>query len=178
VPIAGAGQAGERHYLYIGPLEASEHLELLIAACQTLERPLKIMGTGSQAQRLRSQASSLIEFLGDPAAQSLDQVYANTLAFVYPKLDADFGFAAVEAMGRGIPVIAYQHCGMAEIVLQYRTGMLFEVPTVEGLRTTMQEFERLRFLSQACIDRAQEFSDTLFASRLEWYIAQAIDGLN
>jgi hypothetical protein len=46
---------------------------------------------------------------------------------------------------------------------------------VESLCRAIAQFEGRRFSSQACIERAREFAEPVFISKLEWFIAQAID---
>jgi glycosyltransferase involved in cell wall biosynthesis len=175
VQIQGSGSAGERYFVYIGPLDRRAQVDVLVRACSALDAPLQLIGVGPDEKFLRDLASPSVEFLGQPSPQELTQVYANAMALIFPQFDVDFGFIPLEAMGRGLPVIAYKQSGMGEIVLHYRTGLLFDQPTVESLCEAIQAFEKLRFFSQACIDRAQEFSAATFASKLEWYIAQALD---
>lgn len=177
VKLQSQGQAGERYYLYIGPLDRAAHVDLLIEACNQLKRPLQIVGTGPEEETLRALAGETVEFLGVRSQADLleDHVYANAMALIVPGLAVDFHFGAVEALGRGLPVIGFEGAGLAEVVLHYRTGLLFKEPTVASLGETIEEFERLRFFSQACIDRAEEFAETVFASKFDWYVAQALD---
>lgn len=175
VKVQGEGKAGERYYLYVGELEACQRVDLAIAACNQLDRPLVVVGTGSEAKRLRQLAGESVKFVENPSEVELAQIYANTRALIFPRADADFGFPPVEAMGRGLPVIASALSGIREVVLNYRTGLLFDQPTVENLCKTIAQFEGLRFFSHACIQRAEEFAEPVFVDRLKWLIAQAID---
>ncbi|MFZ4667524.1 MAG: glycosyltransferase [Prochlorotrichaceae cyanobacterium] len=175
VTVAGKGHAGERYYLYVGNLSRSLQVDALIQAFNQLQRPLQLVGSGSDEANLRSMAGNTISFLGSMAEVDLESVYANATAFVFPAFDADFAVEPVQAMGRGLPVIAYKGAGMGEVVLHYRTGLLFEDPSLDSLAAAIVEFERLRFFSQACIDRALEFAPTEFAAKIEWFVAQAWD---
>jgi glycosyltransferase involved in cell wall biosynthesis len=175
VQMVGAGHAGERYYLYVGELSRSRPVDSLIRVFNALKRPLQIVGSGPDERELRHLAGDTISFLGSAADLDWEQVYANATAFVQPAKDIDFDVAALQAMGRGLPVIAYQCSGLKEVVLHYRTGILCAEPTEDALAAAILEFEKLRFFSQACIDRAQEFSPSIFRSKLEWFIAQAWD---
>jgi glycosyltransferase involved in cell wall biosynthesis len=175
VAIRGEGNAGERYYLYVGRLDQSHQVDLAIAACNQLDRPLWVVGTGSEADRLHKMAGTQTRFLGEVPAETMPDLYRNAIALIDPSSTIDFSFAAAEAMGQGIPVIAAELGGVNEIVLNYRTGLLFNPPTVEGLSAAISQFEGLRFSSQACIQRAEEFAESVFVSKFEWYVAQAID---
>ena len=175
VVVAGKGHAGERYYLYVGHFRRSLQVDGLIQVFNQLQRPLQLVGFGSDEAYLRSIAGNTISFLGSIAEVDLESVYANATAFVFPAFDADFAVEPVQALGRGLPVIAYKGAGMGEVVLHHRTGLLFEDPSFDSLAAAIVEFERLRFFSQACIDRALEFAPTEFAAKIEWFVAQAWD---
>jgi glycosyltransferase involved in cell wall biosynthesis len=175
VKIHGDGQPGNQYYLYVGDLQPQRQVDRLVQACTRLDRPLWVVGTGSVAPALRQAAGATIRFLDNVLTAEMSAIYANAKALIVPQTDADFSFAAVEAMGFGVPVIAYEHCGINEIVLNYRTGLLFPQPTIDSLCDTIRQFEGLRFFSHACIQRAEEFTEPVFTAKLEWFIAQAID---
>lgn len=175
VPIRGEGKAGSQYYLYQGSLNCQDRVDRVIAACNQLDRPLWVMGTGTEAERLRKRAGDRTRFLDPTAVESLDTLYEGARALICPDPDADFSFAAVEAMGRGVPVMAPAQSGIREIVLDYRTGLLFKDASIGGLCDAILQFESLRFSASACIQRAEEFATSVFSSKLEWLIAQAID---
>ncbi len=175
VKVCGQGEAGDQYYLYVGNLTPCQQADLVVEACTRLDRPLWVIGTGSDAERLQRLASSQIRFLGEVADDDMAAIYAQTKALIFPRSDADFGFAAVEAMGYGIPVLASKQSGIRDVILNYRTGLLFEQSTVDDLCSAIAQFEGRRFSSQACIERAREFAEPVFIAKLEWFIAQAID---
>jgi glycosyltransferase involved in cell wall biosynthesis len=175
VAIRADGQAGGKYYLYVGSLNQAQQVDLVVAACTRLERPLVVVGQGERASRLQQMAGESVRFLADVPDRELPVLYEDAKALIYPCSDADFGFAPVEAMGCGVPVIASGQSGIREVVLNYRTGLLFPEPTVESLCEAIVQFESLRFFPHACIQRAEEFAEPVFISKLEWAIAQAID---
>ncbi len=175
VEIHGDGEAGSDYYLYVGHLQRCDQVELAIAACTQLARPLWVVGTGEDATRLQRLAGNSVRFLGNVPNTELATIYRNARALIFPRADADFGFSPVEAMGYGVPVIACQQSGIREIMLDYRTGLLFAEPTVASLCQAIVQFEGLRFFPHACIQRAEEFATPVFISKLEWFIAQALD---
>lgn len=175
VQIQGDGQAGDQYYLYVGALEPPQQVELAMLACQQIDRPLWIVGTGSQTEQLQQLGGNQVRFLGALPDAQMAGIYAHAKALILPQPDADFAVAAVEAMGYGVPVIAAEQSGIREIVLNFRTGLLFEEPTIASLSATLLQFERLRFFSHACIQRAAEFARSEFTTKLEWLIAQALD---
>jgi glycosyltransferase involved in cell wall biosynthesis len=175
VKIRGEGKAGTEYYLYVGSLTREHQVDLAIDACNQLDRPLWIVGNGHDQPRLRKRAGRSIRFLAEVPDNEMPQIYAGAKALIFPQLDADFGFSPVEAMAHGVPVIAPEQSGLKEVVLNFRTGLLFSDPTVTGLCGAIAQFEGLRFSSNACIQRAEEFAESVFTDRLSWFIAQALD---
>jgi glycosyltransferase involved in cell wall biosynthesis len=176
-PVAGAApKAGAApYYLYVGALQWEQRVEWAIAACNALRLTLWIVGTGSELSRLKQRAGPTVQFLGAVPATDLPALYARATALIYPSETADFGFSPVEAMGWGIPAIACAHSGLREVILDYRTGLLFPESSEESLRRALQQFAGLRFSAQACIERAREFAEGVFLSKFEWFVAQALD---
>ncbi|MGI0487941.1 glycosyltransferase [Pantanalinema rosaneae CENA516] len=175
VPIQGYGEAGNQYYLYIGDLSTKQQVDLAVSACSRLNRPLWVVGAGAEAERLRQIASPCVRFLGKVPSAHLSELYDGAIAVIHPSAYEDFGYIPIEAMGRGIPVIASEQSGMKEIILNFRTGLLFPQPTVESLCAAIEQFEKLRFSAQACIERAEEFAESVFAAKLAWFIAKALD---
>src|SRR5262249_22590077 len=54
----------ESYYLIVSAFAPYKRLDLAIDACNRLRRPLLIIGTGQDEQRLRAQAGPTIQFLG------------------------------------------------------------------------------------------------------------------
>jgi glycosyltransferase involved in cell wall biosynthesis len=175
VQVQGEGRAGDEYYLYVGQLTPYQQVDLAIHACNHLNRPLWIVGTGSELEHLKRIAGKTIRFLESVPEDTLPQIYSGARAMIDPCTKGDFGFSAVEAMGSGVPVIASSLSGMREIVLDFRTGILFPEASVESLSQAILKFESLRFSSQACIQRAEEFAEPVFISKLQWFIARALD---
>jgi glycosyltransferase involved in cell wall biosynthesis len=175
VPVQGWGQAGQGYYLYVGDLNEFQPVDLVMQACNRLGRSLWVVGAGSAAKRLQHLAGKTVRFLGTVPLEEMDEIYAGAIALITPSVHEDFSFAPVEAMGRGIPVIAAEGSGIKDVILNYRTGLLFSHPTVESLEAAIIQFEKLRFSAQACIERAEEFAESVFVSKFEWFVAKALD---
>jgi glycosyltransferase involved in cell wall biosynthesis len=175
VQVQGSGSAGDQYYLYVGSLNQESEVELAIAACTQINRPLWVVGTGDQLERLKQQAGANVRFLGAVPQDELVSIYADAIALICPSSLADFDFAVVEALGCGVPAIVSKHSGLSEVVLDYRTGLLFNDPTPHALGEAIFQFEKLRFSSSACIERAEEFAESVFVSKFKWFVAKAMD---
>jgi glycosyltransferase involved in cell wall biosynthesis len=132
----------ETRLLYVGNLEPRKGIRYLLEAIAILHRegiPVRLMmvGGGAQLARLKRLAqnlavSELVTFLGyvpDPTDERLPELYSKADVFVFPSLMEGFGFAPVEAMASGIPVVASAISALPEVIED--TGVL--VPAKDSL---------------------------------------------
>lgn len=83
-------------------------------------------------------ASAYIEFLGHVPPMDMDALYERAQVLAFPTLSDGFGLVQLEAMSRGLPVVATPHCG--EVVEEGVNG--FRIPAENG-DALAQALERL-----------------------------------
>jgi glycosyltransferase involved in cell wall biosynthesis len=162
------------YYLSVGRLTYSKQIDVIIAACNTLQLQLKIVGKGKEEKALKRIAGKAIEFVGGVSDQELERLYTNAKALIFCALDEDFGMVPVEAMAHGIPVIALAQGGVTETVLDGKTGVLFDKPDAESLVNAIKDFEskNINWYSH-CINHAQHFSKKRFISEFTTFVDNA-----
>lgn len=136
-------------YLAVGRLVSYKRMDLVIAACNRLRRPLRIVGSGPEERALRALAGPTIKFLGQVSDQTLWQEYGRCRAFLFAA-EEDFGIAPLEAQACGRPVIAYGKGGALETVLAANeadeggcaTGVFFQEQSERALCDAILEFEQ------------------------------------
>ena len=152
-------------YLIAGALVPYKRVDLAIAACRKLGVPLKIVGVGTEDERLKKLAHGApVEFLGWQSDDVLRELYQNCEAFLFPA-DEDFGIIAVEAMACGRPVIAYKKGGSLETVQEGVTGVFFGAQTASSLADAMTRAAKISFDPDAIRAHALKFDDKHFKSR-------------
>jgi glycosyltransferase involved in cell wall biosynthesis len=173
------------YYLVVGQLVDYKRVDLAIAACNQLARPLRIVGEGEQYQRLRKLAGATVSFLGPLCDADLREQYAHCRALLFPG-EEDFGIVPVEALSFGRPVIAFGRGGVTETVngaypgisIQKRvhTGVFFKEQNIASLVEAIRAFEaaETEFSPPFIRSRAERFDETHFKERLREYLSEKL----
>jgi len=103
-------------FLMVSAFAPYKRLDIALEAFRKTGRQLKIVGTGQDEDRLRSEAPGNVEFLGWRSDEEIASLYARCRAFVFPG-EEDFGITPLEAQAAGRPVIAFGRGGALETVV-------------------------------------------------------------
>ncbi|MBI2438253.1 MAG: glycosyltransferase [Lentisphaerae bacterium] len=112
----GAPNAAGTYDLIVSALAPYKKIDLAVRAYNRLGFPLKIVGTGTEYQRLRRMALARIEFLGQLDDERIRNLYRHCRALIFPG-EEDFGIVPVEAQACGRPVVAFGYGGARETVV-------------------------------------------------------------
>lgn len=173
------------YYLAVGRLVPYKRTDILIDACDKLDRKLVIVGDGPERKRLKKKAGKNVEFLGALGEAQLRNVYARCRALLFAA-DEDFGMVPLEAQAYGRPVIAYGKGGSLETVIGIHasngeckagadtavTGIFFQEQTADSLAKAMLSFESCEeiFLPEYIRSHARKFDTSVFVDRMRSYI--------
>ncbi len=161
----------ESYFLIVSRLVPYKKIDLAIKVFNKLKLSLKIVGRGSEEERLREMAKENIEFLGHLTDLELVKYYKECRALVFPGKE-DFGLTIIEAQGFGKPVIAYSQGGALETIIDGQTGIFFENQTQKSLEQAINKFKRKKFDPSDCIKQARRFSMEVFKKKVEKEISQ------
>ncbi|MBF2015002.1 MAG: glycosyltransferase [Rivularia sp. T60_A2020_040] len=162
----------EDFYLTVSRLVSYKQVTLIVEAFNKLKKPLVIIGTGNDMDKIQKIAKSNIQILGWQPDDVVKNYMAKARGFVYAACE-DFGIALVEAQACGTPVIAYGAGGALETVRDIRsygdtgTGTFFNQQTEASLMEAVETFEanREKFNPEYARKHATQFSKEMFASR-------------
>lgn len=160
----------ENYFLCVSRLARAKRIDLAIEACNKLGCGLWVVGCGKEENYLRSIAGKTIKFLGFVSDNRLAEVYANCQAVIFPAEDEDFGIVPVEAMSFGNPVIALRSGGVVETIVQGKTGIFFNEPTVDSLVKSLKKFKDLKFKNSDCLSQAKKFSKEQFKQEIKKFV--------
>ena len=178
------------YYLAVGRLVPYKRTDVLIGACQKLNRKLVIVGDGPELERLKKLAGKNVEFVGEVADQQLRDIYARCRALLFAA-DEDFGMVPLEAQSYGRPVIAYGQGGSLETIVgaagsavrrranngELITGIFFDEQSADSLASAILAFESSEdlFIPEEIQSHARRFDTSVFVERLHNYIGRVRD---
>ena len=165
------------YYLTVSRLSKAKHIDVLIEAANKLKLNLKIVGTGRDENYLKLIAGKTVEFLGNVNDQDLSIILKNAKAFLFASRDEEFGIAPVEAMGYGVPVIAYNSGGIPEYIKNGVNGFLFNQLSAESLIEKIKKFEtldreKILKMKKEARKRAEEFTFERFKKNLLLFLKE------
>ena len=156
----------QKFFLIVSRLEPYKRVDLAIKVFNKLNKPLVIVGEGSQEYKLKQIANKNITFLSKLSEVELGSLYSNAQALIMPQ-EEDFGYVSLEAQFFGCSVIAYKKGGAVETVNDGKTGIFFLSQTESGLRRAIERFNKIKYnlrnkLKQFGYKNIERFSKEIF----------------
>jgi glycosyltransferase involved in cell wall biosynthesis/predicted metal-dependent phosphoesterase TrpH len=132
--------------LYVGRLSSEKGIDLLaeafmIARDHDPRLHLVLAGRGPEEEALRRRLGSAATFLGWVEGDRLAQVYASADLFMFASTTDTFGQVILEAQASGLPVLAVDAGGPAELIEDGRSGCLV-APEPESLAGALRGLAR------------------------------------
>lgn len=131
------------YYLTVSRLMRSKHVDVSVEAANKGQFNLKIVGQGRVEDELKKKAGPTVEFLGEVKDKEFKQLFLKAKAFLFASKDEEFGIAPVEAMGWGLPVLAFQSGGVKETVEDGVNGFFFNQLAPLSLLKKIKKLEKL-----------------------------------
>jgi glycosyltransferase involved in cell wall biosynthesis len=154
----------EDFLLVVMELIRHKRVDFAIESARRAGRPIKVVGTGPDRERLERLYGDHAQFLGRVDDRGLAELYSSALALVVPNIE-EFGIAAVEAQAAGRPVVAVNAGGVRETVIDGETGVLVPADDPDAMAEALSETDFTRFASARITAHAQGFSADAFKER-------------
>ncbi len=165
--------------LIVSALVPYKRVDLAIETFRQTRERLLVVGTGPELARLKTLASTNIEFLGWQSESELARLYARCRALIFPGIE-DFGIVPLEAMASGKPVVAFGQGGALETVVEdrrYGTGVFFYEQTPEALKAAIRKLDNLKLNPGNIRAHAEKFDRKKFKETYRQYVEQKVASL-
>jgi glycosyltransferase involved in cell wall biosynthesis len=159
--------------LVVSALAPYKRVGLVLEAYRGTGRPLRIVGTGPEAGRLRALAPPEATFLGQVDDATLRDLYRRCRIVIMAGVE-DFGIVPLEAMACGRPALVYAEGGGPESVVPGETGLLFTEADPGALRAAVSSLDSRRFSRMAARARAEGYGRPVFESRFRAFVERAL----
>lgn len=159
--------------LIVSALVPYKRVDLAVNAYTRMNRPLKIVGIGSELGRLRKMAGPSIEFLEWLPDSDVHDLYRKCRMLIFPG-EEDFGIVPLEAQACGRPVVAFRKGGALETVVDGQTGVFFEEQTEQSLTDAIERCGMIKWNSEAIRSHAEKFSPQEFVNGLAESISRCL----
>lgn len=152
-----------RVVLYVGRLIEAKGVRYLLDAMKDCpEQKLLVVGDGPERERLQARGLTNVEFAGRAAGEELAGYYRAARVLVLPSLrDEGMPNAVMEAMARGIPVIASRNAGTPDLVEDGETGFLVDPgdarAIARAIRRIADDDELRERLSRNCLREVERY---------------------
>lgn len=175
-PIRRTKNLAKRNYFVtVSRLARAKHVDLLIEAANKEKFDLHIIGIGRDEAFLKSLAGPTVSFLGNLSDKKLREELQGAQAFLFAAVDEEFGIAPVEAMGFGVPVIAFASGGLKETVKNGMNGYLFTELTADSILHSInrmkslssEEYNRMRINARK---EAEQYSEENFKKKFTEFV--------
>jgi UDP-glucose:tetrahydrobiopterin glucosyltransferase len=166
------------HLGAVGRISPEKGLEDVAALSARTGWPVKVWGFMQDPaywrRVLAEHPGARLEYCGFLSSAELQEAIGNCTALVMtPKWVEAFGLVAVEAMATGVPVVAYDRGGPAEIIVDAETGFVVPADDLDALAAAVGRIgtiDRLR-----CRRRVEEeYSTQAFARRVERWLLDVV----
>jgi glycosyltransferase involved in cell wall biosynthesis len=130
--FAASSRAADGGYaLVMARLSEEKGVDVAIEAAKAAGVPLRVAGDGPERERLEEFARGAdVSFLGHVAPADMGELLDGAAAVLVPsRCHEFFGYSALEAMARGVPVVATALGGLPELVGQERCVALGDTDT-------------------------------------------------
>lgn len=159
--------------LIVSALVPYKRVDLAVRAYTRSGFPLKIVGVGTETERLRRMAGRQIEFLGWQSDEQVRALYRGCRCLVFPG-EEDFGIVPVEAQACGRPVVAFARGGALETIVPGVSGIFFNEQTEEALLNAVGQCAGRRWNAAEIRKNAEKFGVSHFLRGLDQSILRCL----
>lgn len=170
----------------VGRLVARKAVDDLLHVVAAMDDPkdlLVVVGDGPKREQWQSLAGQLgvaerVRFVGRVWEDEKQRWLAASDVFVSTSQHEGFGLVFLEAMDQGLPVVAYNHGGQTDFLVDGKTGGLVPLGRTQAFAESVRRLKTDQTLRKACGDHnrrhVQQFYIDRCAARYEALFEQVV----
>lgn len=161
----------EKYVLYIGRLEEIKGIQTLIEAVKDTNIKVKIVGSGVEEESFKAMAKGYdnIEFLGFKNKEEVFKLTQESLFVVCPSICYEnLPFSIIESFLFYKPVIGSDIGGIPELVVEGKTGLLFEAANPAHLCEKMNYLWNNKTVVQNLGNQARKLAHDMVNFAAHW----------
>lgn len=144
-----------RYFLYLGRLSQEKGIATLCEAAAKAEIKLVIAGEGPMKESLSRYSSDKIKFVGYKKGRELAELRKNAWFVIVPSEWYENGpYSIIESFSDGVPVIGSRIGGIPEMVIDGKTGFLFEPGDIGDLARVFEETKKMSLKDRDALGKA------------------------
>ena len=125
-------------------------------------------GMSAMSDEFMAKYTDYIDFVGHVSQGRMAELYSASSVLVFPTLCDGFGSVQLEAMSRGVPVLATKNCG--EVVQDGYNGFLLDLRSTESIVSRLERIQEdvglWKQLSLGAQMTAQYFNEARYENEL------------
>lgn len=163
------------YFITVSRLARAKHVDILIEAAKKQKFELHVVGVGRDEEYLKSLAGPTVHFLGNISDVELQKELQGASGYLFAAVDEEFGIAPVEAMGWGVPVIAFASGGLKETVKEGVNGYLYDELSAESVIKSIHKLQKLSSEEQKKMrvnarKEAEQYSEENFKKKFKEFV--------
>lgn len=164
------------YFITVNRLVKYKNVDLCINTCGKNGLKLKVVGSGSSEEYLKSLAIQYktVEMVGFMAKKAKYDLIAGCKAMICAVEKEDFGMVPLEANAFGKPVVALRDSGYLETVVEGKTGVFFDHLTEESMLKAIKKLEKTEFDPKFIKNHAKKYSKERFKEELSEHIGKVL----
>jgi len=165
--------------IFAGKISLQKGIPYLLKAREQLGGAIEILLVGrvqAEMESWLSKTGSGVRYLPPLTKPKLRELFWEQDVLVLPSLGDSFGFAALEAMACGLPVIVSENCGVPVPDPSWRVPVMNSKAIAERLKYYADSKESLERDGQAAQTFARQFGPERYRSEIKRIYSSLIEG--
>lgn len=137
-------QLGEKvNFIFLGGTKQAKGLSYLLDAFLELpdsKATLTIVGVNNLSEEIYKSYSNKINFIGKKLHSEIPNLLEKAHVMIFPSLSDGFGFAGIEAMAMGCPLVCSENTGIADMITDGSNGFVIPIQSKKAIYDKMMWF--------------------------------------